>query len=120
MFVEFPEERHETAVFCRFVGLLEYHVHYVASQGSITFELRFGKKLIQRGFLRERSMSLLVPVSYTHLDGGHFENLGLYELIRRKCRYIIVSDGEQDESYVFESLGGAIRKARIDFGARCV
>ena len=50
-------------------------------------------------------------------DGGHFENLGLYELIRRKCRYIIVSDGEQDESYVFESLGGAIRKARIDFGA---
>ena len=50
-------------------------------------------------------------------DGGHFENLGLYELIRRKCQYIIVSDGEQDENYVFESLGGAIRKARIDFGA---
>jgi hypothetical protein len=50
-------------------------------------------------------------------DGGHFENLGLYELIRRKCRFIIASDGEQDEEYVFESLGGAIRKARIDFGA---
>ena len=50
-------------------------------------------------------------------DGGHFENLGLYELIRRKCRYIIVGDGEQDESYTFESLGGAIRKVRTDFGA---
>ena len=50
-------------------------------------------------------------------DGGHFENLGIYELLRRKCRFIIVGDGEQDQDYVFESLGGAIRKARIDFGA---
>jgi hypothetical protein len=49
-------------------------------------------------------------------DGGHFENLGLYELARRKCRFIIVGDGEQDETYQFESLGGAIRKIRIDFG----
>jgi hypothetical protein len=49
-------------------------------------------------------------------DGGHFENLGLYELIRRRCRYIIVGDGEQDTQMTFESLGGAIRKCRIDFG----
>jgi hypothetical protein len=49
-------------------------------------------------------------------DGGHFENLGLYELIRRRCKFIIVGDGEQDDTYVFESLGGAIRKVRIDFG----
>lgn len=49
-------------------------------------------------------------------DGGHFENLGLYELARRKCRFIIVGDGEADEIYQFESLGGAIRKIRIDFG----
>src|SRR4029078_10852195 len=25
-------------------------------------------------------------------DGGHFENLGLYELVRRRCRYIICAD----------------------------
>ena len=25
-------------------------------------------------------------------DGGHFENVGLYELVRRHCRYIVVSD----------------------------
>ncbi|MBV9301670.1 MAG: hypothetical protein JOY62_07875 [Acidobacteriaceae bacterium] len=49
-------------------------------------------------------------------DGGHFENLGLYELARRKCRFIIVCDGEEDKTYQFESLGGAIRKIRIDFG----
>lgn len=51
-------------------------------------------------------------------DGGHFENLGLYELIRRKCGLIILSDGEQDEGYKFEGLGMAIRRCWVDFGAR--
>ena len=50
-------------------------------------------------------------------DGGHFENLGLYELIRRKCRYIIVGDAEQDGDYAFGSLGSAVRRCRDDFGA---
>jgi hypothetical protein len=50
-------------------------------------------------------------------DGGHFENLALYELVRRRCRYIIAGDGEEDGRYTFESLGGAIRKCRTDFGA---
>jgi hypothetical protein len=49
-------------------------------------------------------------------DGGHFDNLGLYELIRRRCRYIVIGDGEQDGGLTFESLGGAIRKCRADFG----
>jgi hypothetical protein len=49
-------------------------------------------------------------------DGGHFENLGLYELVRRRCRFIIVGDAEQDAGLTFSSLGGAIRKCRADFG----
>ncbi|MEO8260234.1 MAG: patatin-like phospholipase family protein [Acidobacteriota bacterium] len=49
-------------------------------------------------------------------DGGHFENLGLYELVRRRCRFIIVSDSEEDGGLTFGSLGGAIRKCRADFG----
>jgi len=53
---------------------------------------------------------------YNISDGGHFENLGLYELVRRRCRYIIVGDGEQDQALTFESLGGAVRKCRADFG----
>ncbi len=48
-------------------------------------------------------------------DGGHFDNMGLYELIRRKCRYIVVCDGEQDQDLTFEGLASAIRKCRIDF-----
>jgi ABC-type multidrug transport system fused ATPase/permease subunit len=48
-------------------------------------------------------------------DGGHFDNLGLYELIRRRCRYIIVVDAECDPAYSFSSLAQVIRMARIDF-----
>jgi hypothetical protein len=48
-------------------------------------------------------------------DGGHFENLGVYELVRRRCRYIIAGDAEQDCAFTFEGLGGLIRKCRIDF-----
>lgn len=54
---------------------------------------------------------------YVHLtDGGHFENLGLYELVRRHCRYIIVSDATADPDYEFVDLGNAIRRIRTDFG----
>ena len=49
-------------------------------------------------------------------DGGHFDNLGLYELVRRRCRFIIVCDAEEDGKLAFGSLGGAIRKCRADFG----
>jgi hypothetical protein len=50
-------------------------------------------------------------------DGGHFENMGLYELVRRRCYRIVICDSEQDEKYFFEGIGNAIRKCRIDFGA---
>jgi hypothetical protein len=49
-------------------------------------------------------------------DGGHFDNLGVYELVRRSCRYILAIDAEQDGDLTFGALGGAIRKCRIDFG----
>ncbi|MBV9036732.1 MAG: hypothetical protein JO182_19740, partial [Acidobacteriaceae bacterium] len=49
-------------------------------------------------------------------DGGHFENMGLYELVRRRCRFIILSDAEEDEKFKLEGIGGAIRKCRDDFG----
>jgi hypothetical protein len=49
-------------------------------------------------------------------DGGHFDNLGLYEMVLRRCRNILVCDAGRDDSYGFEDLGNAIRKIRIDFG----
>ncbi len=54
---------------------------------------------------------------YVYLsDGGHFENLGIYEMVLRRCRVIVVSDAGCDPGYAFDDLGNAIRKIRIDFG----
>src|SRR5262249_24160332 len=54
---------------------------------------------------------------YVYLsDGGHFENLGLYELVRRKCKLIIISDAAQDRQHVYQALGNAIQHCRADFG----
>jgi hypothetical protein len=49
-------------------------------------------------------------------DGGHIENLGVYELLRRRCKYIIAVDGEQDPSMTFHGLTTLQRMAAIDFG----
>jgi hypothetical protein len=49
-------------------------------------------------------------------DGGHFENLGLYEMVLRRCRCIVLCDAAADPSFGFDDLGNAIRKIRIDFG----
>jgi len=55
---------------------------------------------------------------HIHLsDGGHFENLGLYELVRRRCRYIIVCDAGADPGFGFSDLARAIELVRTDFGA---
>lgn len=51
-------------------------------------------------------------------DGGHFENLGLYEMVRRRCRLIIVSDAGCDPACTLEDLGNAVRKIEIDLGVR--
>ena len=54
---------------------------------------------------------------YVYLsDGGHFENLGIYELVRRRCRYIIACDAGCDPNFGFEDLGNAVRKCHIDLG----
>jgi len=52
---------------------------------------------------------------YVYLsDGGHFENLGLYEMVKRGCRTIVVLDGAADPNLEFGDLGNALRKIRID------
>jgi hypothetical protein len=49
-------------------------------------------------------------------DGGHFENLGLYELARRRAGLIVVTDVGEDGNYQFDDLAMAARKLRVDFG----
>jgi len=51
-------------------------------------------------------------------DGGHFENLALYELVRRRCSLIIISDASKDPGYTFADFGRAVERVRADFGAQ--
>jgi hypothetical protein len=54
---------------------------------------------------------------YVYLsDGGHFENLGLYEMVYRRCSDIVVVDAGCDPNYEYEDLENAIRKVRTDLG----
>ena len=53
---------------------------------------------------------------FLHLsDGGHFENLGIYELVRRRCSLIVISDATADPDYRFVDLANAIERCRTDF-----
>jgi hypothetical protein len=52
-------------------------------------------------------------------DGGHFDNLGVYELFRRRCRYIVAVSADtlgQGGADTMGNLGTALRMARVDFG----
>ncbi|MDR3387855.1 MAG: patatin-like phospholipase family protein [Rudaea sp.] len=56
---------------------------------------------------------------HVHLsDGGGFENLGIYELVRRRVRYLIVTDAGADPQTTLSDLGRAIERVRVDFGAQ--
>jgi hypothetical protein len=51
-------------------------------------------------------------------DGGHIENLAVYELLRRRCKFIVCVDGESDPAFTFHGLMTLTRHAQIDFGVR--
>jgi|SRR5882724_5171709 len=50
-------------------------------------------------------------------DGGHFEVTGLYELLRRRVRFMIFADGGEDPNYQWNDLAQLMQQAREDFGA---
>ena len=67
-----------------------------------------------------REMFGLITPDHTRVflsDGGHIENLGLYELLRRRCKFIVAIDGEQDGNLNCPSLHTLIRYAAIDLNA---
>ena len=49
-------------------------------------------------------------------DGGHFENLGLYEMVLRRCKLIVLSDAAADENFTFGEISNAIEKCKVDLG----
>ena len=53
-------------------------------------------------------------------DGGHYDNLGLVEALRRGARHIVVLDASGDRTDTWFTLGGAIALARSDAGVNIV
>ena len=54
---------------------------------------------------------------FIHLsDGGHSDNLGIYELIRRRCRFILAIDAGADKDWSWGDLGRVVEQVRVDFG----
>ncbi len=51
-------------------------------------------------------------------DGGHFENMAVYELVRRKSRLILVSDAGEDAEFSFSDFQTTVRRIETDFGGR--
>ena len=49
-------------------------------------------------------------------DGGHYENLGLWEMVARRARFIVVSDAGCDPGYTYDDLANAVRRIRLDLG----
>jgi hypothetical protein len=51
-------------------------------------------------------------------DGGHFDNTGLYELVRRRVKTIFFVDGTEDPETSFASFANAVEKIYIDFNVK--
>lgn len=80
---------------------------------------REGPRLAAKPLFYEAFGQTTDTSAYVYLsDGGHFENLGLYEMVRRRCRFIVVIDAGCDPDFAFDDLGNAVRKIYIDLGVR--
>ncbi len=70
------------------------------------------RALVREMFSRLDTHGTLVNVS----DGGHIENTAGYELLRRRCKYVIVSDASEDAAMTHSGLATLMLFARVDLG----
>jgi hypothetical protein len=67
--------------------------------------------------LRELLGATTDDSDYVYLsDGGHFENLAIYELVRRRCKLIVACDASCDPDFDLADLHNAMERCRTDFG----
>ena len=107
-----------------------YFVHHFVTLIMALLNLRLGKWLRNpnRVPARGRSPSLLQAMYGDNFqvlsarryvlvtDGGHVENLGLGDLLDRRCRLIIVSDAGSDEKMQYTDFCRVLRRYRREQG----
>jgi hypothetical protein len=82
-----------------------------------TFFDRLRWRVRPQALLLETTMRLDEKHRWVNLsDGGHIENLAAIELLRRRCKFVVIGDGECDPNMYFAGLATLIRTARIDLG----
>ena len=82
--------------------------------GNWTYKL-LGPRVSARPMIQEAFGLTNENTPYVYLsDGGHFDNLGLYEMVRRRCHIIVISDAGCDPTCNFEDLGNALRRISAD------
>ncbi|HEX9735476.1 MAG TPA: patatin-like phospholipase family protein, partial [Thermoanaerobaculia bacterium] len=80
---------------------------------------RFDWRIRPAAFLLEMGSRLDEVHRWVNLsDGGHIENMAAIELLRRRCKFVVIGDGEADPELSFNGLATLIRYARIDLGIR--
>ncbi len=78
---------------------------------------RFRWRIRPSAFLREMRSQLDEKYAWVNLsDGGRIENLATIELLRRRCKFVLIGDGEADPNLHFNGLATLIRTASIDLG----
>lgn len=124
-----------TAMVISGAGANRYSGHYPVLATSVfmrLFDVRLGwwignplnAEKWRRGAPEWGLLSSAIPAGdpssgYIYLtDGGHFDNLGVYELIKRRCRIIVACDAEFDADYNFEDVAALVEKVRADFGVQ--
>ncbi len=103
-----------TALLTLFNARLGYWIENPRTIGWTAKSPKLGNLILTEFFGRTNERGEFVHIS----DGGHFENLGVYELIRRRCRYIVVLDAGEDGDPSNDNLATLVRLCRIDFGIR--
>jgi len=69
------------------------------------------KRASQTSSSKNKSASIDIPYVFV-TDGAHFENLGAYELLRRRCQLIVVSDVGEDEDRKLDDFQSLLEKAK--------
>ena len=98
------------------------HVLDLRLRGKLTGELWYRLMQPTAGLLWSEAVGHL---SYRDTwmyvtDGGHYDNLGLVEALRRGARHIVVLDASGDKADTWFTLGGSIALARSDAGVDIV
>lgn len=94
-----------------FVGDLEHNQSNRAFPKALP-SVRGASYFYRELFGINKSDARLVQVT----DGGHYENLGLVEALRRRCRLIYCIDGGGDTPPLLSGLADATRLARSELG----